>query len=499
MTLRRTRPISSPASRTSYDPPENIGQIVDTSTACQSIPPGSFQSRYRIRKHHVRRTLLLLVLSVWIPAAAFDVTAVTDFTTNEDETLIISYQNLIDHCTITDGPVTDLWVLSNSGNGTIQIGDGSDDGWANPNFAVPNFHAGQYLRFGPNNNINGNDAPIFTFRALKGAANSSVRSVNVDITPVDDAITATSHEFIQPAAPVGADPDLRIREDNLNTWTWQQLRDTLQINDVEGQPWTLRITGTFGGTLQTAGGAVITSATDLTFTTLASVAVKWQPPADVFTKPGPPAEPALPVFKAQAFTTSGPYSISNEVTLSTPVLGVADPVVAPTATTLGAIAPLVVTRGTTTTFTYEQLHALCSGTNDVDRVGTFYLVFNNAGVNGCILSYFNDLGNFVNSQNLSSNVGVNMSEGSRIQLVVPDSLPIGLTGAGSGSLEVAGSAASYNSVPLTLDVRAAPTGGGSNSGAGEAGGGGGCGAGAAGLGIVLLGLGLPLRRRKRSP
>jgi len=432
----------------------------------------------------VRIIALLLVLAGWLQAVAAP-TVTTDFTTSEDQALVFSFIELDALCTVdaarTGYRITTLF------NGTATVASSASGPWST-SLSLPvilTSSSGQWIRFQPTANLDGANRLMLALEATDGSAFSSSTVVNIDIAPVDDPITASSHEFVQP--PAGA-PDIRIREDNLNSWTWQQLKDTLQITEVEGQPWTLRITGKGSGTLKTLLDVEITTfPTDLTFTALGDIAIKWQPPADVFTKIGPPAEPALVAFTARAVTTSAPITTSADVT----------PVVNPTATTLGAIAPLVVTRGTTTTFTYEQLHALCSGTNDVDRVGSFSLYFNNAGVNGCILNHFNSSGTFTYSQNLSSNVVVNLSEGSSIQLVVPDSLPTGVTIAGSGKLYVTGSAISATLVPLTLDVRAIPTGGGSGTASSDGGGGGGCGAGAAGVGIILLGSALSLRRRSR--
>lgn len=448
----------------------------------------------------MRIIALLLVLTGWMQA--IDLVVDTDFTTNEDTALVISYADLMNKCTVSNGTAVGFKISSLGGDGALKIANSATGPWdTTPVATTTIFVSGQYLQYVSTTNLNGTDVTMLSVRARDSIGNESApaRAVNVDITPVDDPITASSHEFVQPAAPVGVDPDLRIREDNLNTWTWQQLKDTLQINDVENQPWTLRIISKGGGTLTDANNVDIVLGADLTFTALANVAVKWQPPANVYTKVGAPAEPALVAFTAQARTTSGDPSISSVVTLTTPVLGVADPVLTPTATTLGAIAPLVVTRGTTTSFTYEALHALCSGTNDVDRVGTLSFYFNGSGVNGCSVNYFNSSGVFIYQRSLASNLVINMSEGSLIQIVVPDSLPIGGASAGSGTIYVSGSAITTTWVPLSLDVRAAPSGGGTGTVGGEdSGGSSGCGAGAAGLGILLLGLVLPLRRRSRN-
>lgn len=444
----------------------------------------------------MRIIALLFVLTGWMQA--IDLVVDSDFTTNEDTALIISFADLMDKCTVSNGTAVGLKISSLGSDGDLKIANSSTGPWdTTPVVTTTIFVSGQFLRFVPTANLNGTDVTMLSIRARDSIGNESApaRAVNVDITSVDDPITAESHAFVQPGP---GPPDYRIREDNVNTWTFQQLRDTLLINDVEGQPWTLRITGKVSGTLKTAGDVEITSfPTDLTFTALGDVAVKWQPPADVFTKTGPPVEPALVAFTARAVTTTAPITTSSEVTLTTPVLGIADPVLAPTATTLGAIAPLVVTRGTTTTFTYEQLHALCSGTNDVDRVGTLSFYFNGSGVDDCIVNQFDTSGNFVQAQPLPSNLGMSLVERASIQIVVPDSLPTGIRSAGSGKLHVTGSAITATWVAVTLDVRAAPSGGGTGTSNTDGGGSGGCGAGTAGLSLILLGLGLSLRRRSR--
>lgn len=462
------------------------------------MPRGLFSVPPQNLEYHVRIIALLLLLTGWIQA--IDLTVDSDFITVEDTPVVFSYEELLAKCTVSNGTAVGFKIASLGGNGDILIGTSASGPWSiTPVAGTTIFTPGQFIRFAPTANIFGDDVLLMSIRARDGAAVESAlaRAVNIDITAVDDPITAASHEFVQPGA---GPPDYRITEDTLNTWTWQQLKDTLQVNDIEGQPWTLRITGKGSGTLKTAGDVEITSfPTDLAFTALGDVALKWRPPADVYTKTGPPAESALVAFTARAVTTSAPITTSAEVTLTTPVLGVPDPVVAPTATTLGAIAPLVVTRGTTNTFTYEQIHALCSGTNDVDRVGTFSFYFNGSGVDGCTVNKFDSSGNFVLTQSLPSNVGMSLFEGASIQIIVPDSLPTGIRNAGSSTIQVAGSSATVTWVTLSVDVRAAPSGGGTGTtGTSSDSGGGGCGVGAAGLSLVLMFLILSLRLRRIS-
>ncbi len=438
----------------------------------------------------MRIIALLFVLTGWMQAVVAP-TVTADFTTNEDEALVFGFAELDALCTI-DAARTGYRITTII-NGSATIASSASGPWSTP-ISLPvtlTNSSTQWIRYLPNANVFGNNLPSLLIEATDGSSFSSATVVNIDITSIDDPIAAESHAFVQPGP---GPPDYRIREDNVNTWTFQQLRDTLLIHDAEGQPWTLRITGKVNGTLKTAGDVEITSfPTDLTFTALGDVAVKWQPPADVFTKTGPPVEPALVAFTARAVTTTAPITTSSEVTLTTPVLGIADPVLAPTATTLGAIAPLVVTRGTTTTFTYEQLHALCSGTNDVDRVGAFSFIFNGSGVAGCMVGQFNAAGTFVTSQPLPTIVPMSLAEGESLQFVVPDSLATGIRSAGTGSIWVTGSALSYTWVAVSLDVRAGPISGGSDSSSAD-GGGGGCGAGTAVIGFLLLGLSLSLRR-----
>ena len=443
----------------------------------------------------MRILALLLVLTGWMQAVVAP-TVTSDFSTTEDQALVFGFAELDALCTADAGRTG--YRITTLFNGTATIASSSSGPWSTP-ISLPvilTVSSGQWIRFLPTANLDGANRPMLAIEATDGSSFSAPEFVRIDITSVDDPITAASHEFVQPGA---GPPDYRIKEDTVNSWTWQQLKDTLQINDVEGQPWSLRITGKGGGTLKTAGDVEITSfPTNLTFTALANVAIKWQPPADAYTKTGPPAEAALVAFTAQAYTTSGDPSTSNVVTLTTPVLGIADPVVAPTATTLGAIAPLVVTRGSTTTFTYEQIHALCSGTNDVDRVGTFSFYFNGSGVDGCTVNKFDSSGNFVLTQSLPSNLGMSLFEGASIQIIVPDSLPTGIRSAGSSTLQVAGSSATVTWVAISLDVRSAPTGGGTSTTDSSDGGGGGCGGGAAGLSLVLMFVILSMRLRRNA-
>lgn len=440
----------------------------------------------------MRIFILLFLLIGWMPA--IDLVVNSDFATNEDEVLIFSFDELMAKCTISNGTEAGFRIASLGGNGEILVGNSATGPWdITPVAESTIFWSGQYIRYVPTANMNGANVLLMAIRVrdIFGSVSAPTQSVSVDITALDDPITAASHEFVQPGA---GPPDYRIKEDNLNSWTFQQLKDTLLINDVEGQPWTLRITGKVSGTLKTAGDVEITTfPTDLTFTALGDVAVKWQPPADVFTKTGPPVENALVAFTARAVTTTAPITTSSEVTLTTPVLGIADPVVSPTVTTLGAIAPLVVTRGTTTPFTYEQLHALCSGSNDVDRVGAISLRFNGAAISGCTINQFNAAGNFFTSETAPSAVSLTILVNESIQIIVPDSINGGILAAGAGTLFITGSGGMAPFVPLSLDVRIPPSGG-TDASSVDGGGGGGCGAGVAGVGLIGLLL-LSLRRR----
>lgn len=445
----------------------------------------------------MRIFILLFLLIGWMPA--IDLVVNSDFATNEDEVLIFSFDELMAKCTISNGTEAGFKISAIGIDGDLKIANSATGPWDTAPIAGSTvFLTGQYLRYVPTTNLNGADVNMLTIRArdFVGFESAPGRPVNVDIAALDDPITAASHEFVQPGA---GPPDYRIKEDNLNAWTFQQLKDTLLINDVEGQPWTLRITGKVSGTLKTAGDVEITTfPTDLTFTALGDVAVKWQPPADVFTKTGPPAEDALVAFTARAITTTAPITTSSEVTLTTPVLGIPDPVVSPTVTTLGAIAPLVVTRGTTTTFTYEQLHALCSGTNDVDREGTLTLRFDGTAISGCIINQFDAFGNFWATRTAPSPITLVILVNERIQIIVPDSVAGGIQAAGVGDLYITGSGGTSTPlVPLSLDVRIPPPGGGSNGASSDSGGGGGCGAGTAGAGLISL-LFLSLRRRNKA-
>jgi len=436
----------------------------------------------------VRSILLIVLLAGWVQA--IDLTVNTDFAINEDTPLVFSYGELLAKCTITSGPSVEFKISGLSGDGAVFIASSATGPWdVVPTVNVTLFTSGQFIRFVPNLNIQGNNVRIIDIRARTGAGvESTSQPVNVDIAPINDLITATSGIFVQPASP-------KVTEDTRYTFTWQQLKDTLGISEPDSQAWTITLTGVVSGKLYTTTDVLIdTFPATLTFTALGDNALRWQADLDAYTKPGAETTAGIGAFTAKAVNTTGSPDESAVVTFKTPVVGVTDVIAG--ATTMTILVPLILTQGEINDFTYEELHALIHGSNDVDRIGVLYLDLNTPGVAGCTVTVFDTAGTPVQSGTTPLGFTASLLDGYSLHITVPDALASGMHVAGISTLRILASTADSNPATAYFDVR--PATGGSAGGSSSDSGGGGCGAGGGVMGILIVCCGLGLRRRRSA-
>lgn len=417
----------------------------------------------------MRSLILIVVCCGWM--SALDLTVNSDFATNEDTPLVFSYAELLAKCTVGGGTATGFKVITISGNGTALVGASATGPWSALVLNTLNFQAGQFIQYTPTENLNGDNRLMMSIKATNGSANSPECTVSVDIAPVNDVITAASGTFTQPMSP-------QVTEDTTYTFTWQQVQDTLAITEPDAQTWSATIVSRSSGRLWSADGLTefTTFPVVLPADSAGNPAFRWQPDANAFTKNG---EAAIAVCTMQAVNTVAPLDHSTTVTFSTPVVGVADPLTGQP-TTMTGLDHIVLHKGTINIFTYDQLHALIQGSNDVDRVGSLRLWLNHGAIDGCTIEQYS-LGILFTTDTTPLSLPATVGVGGSIHILVPDGLRTGDLSAGTADLHVTSSTGTSSpGVPITFEVHGGGgggTGGGSGSSA-SGGGGGGCGLGA---------------------
>ena len=287
---------------------------------------------------------LLLALIVTALVHAIDLTAITDFSTNEDTALVVSYATLDGKCTITGGPADRYKIEEIGSNGIIYSGPSAGGSWVMVS-AGSYLAPGSYLRYAPNLNVYGTKAFI-TLRACSGASQSNLSTANIIIVPQPDPPVASNGTYAS------------VTEDTPFIFTYAQLTSTLGINDPDGEAYDIKIVSLLKGTIDHTIGYRIP----------VGGAITWTPPPNVYTKPANnnyAQEPDYAAFTIQAISPTAPAT-SAVVTLKTRITGVVD---TPSGgvSTLTSFDPIRMAPGTMTEYTYEQLRALAHGSNDVDR------------------------------------------------------------------------------------------------------------------------------------
>jgi uncharacterized membrane protein YgcG len=408
---------------------------------------------------------------------ALDLTVDSSFTTDEDVDLVFSYAQLLGKCTVSETPIG-FKIIAVASDGTTELSDNANGPWTTPTLNVTTLLPGQFIRFSPNDQINGSNVLVMNIKAFDGVGESLTRSVNIDILSIPDPITATSGTFIQPAI------DPKVTEDEAYTFSFADLVTTLHVDDPDGQAFKLVITELLSGSLTTTSGAPIT----LPYDVVSGASFRWQAEGNAFTKIG---EPAIAAFKTTAVNTVAPLDSTATVTLSTPVIGVADDMTG-IDTTLDSFDAMPVTRGVSKTFTYDQLRAMAHGTNDVDRSGSLNMDISTAA-QGCIFRLYDADDTLM--QEIAVPPGLLGIQASwRLQIIAPATFPTGIHAIGRVYIFAVGAASPSPWRDVSLNV-SANTGGSSSSSVGG-GSGGGCGAGVSASFIVIGLLSLVSRRRK---
>lgn len=427
----------------------------------------------------MRSFLLIVLMSAWLPA--LDLTVDSSFSSNEDSNLVFSYTTLLGKCSVSEPP-DGFKIIAGASDGTTEIGSSSSGPWVAPTLGVTTFTAGQYIRFSPNANINGNGILVMTVRAYKGASESLVRSVTDDIAPLPDRITAAAGTFTQ---PVGNE----VTEDTPYTFTFSDLVTTLHVIEPDTQAFELVITTLSSGTLTTTLGAPIT----LPYSLASGGSFRWQADADVFTRDD---EPAIAAFKAKAVNTVAPLDSTAVVTFSTHVVGVTeDPSGVPS--TLTSFDPIRVVQGTMVEYTIDELLAHCNGFSDPDRTGSIVMTWETSPGEGSAVHQIYGEDNITILDLSAANLPtlIEAQTGDRIRFIMPANAPLGVLTIGNVYANAAYASAPSPRVALRYDVQTVS--GGSDDSSGGGGGGGGCGA---GLASVLLAIGYisaGLRRGKQ--
>lgn len=434
----------------------------------------------------MRHLLALLLLACSMPALSLTVDS--DFATIEDTPLVFSYAELAAKCTVTGGTATGFRISTVSANGTLHIASSVSGPWTTAVVAGATvMGSGQYIRFAPHANLNGNNLLMMGIQATDGSVYTSEGLSLIDITAINDPLTAHSGEFDQAGATV------KVTEDTTYSFTWRQLIDALEITEVDtDQSWEIVLTGLTTGAFWTPTNVVIATVdTNLGSppANIDEVAFKWQAAGDVFTKTG---EPAIPVCNLRIRNTNGIIN-QADVTFATPVLGTSDALAPGDPSYLTSIDPLPVVVDVPRTLTYDEIRNAMHGTNDPDRCGTIDLRFSDAAMAGATVERF-VLGVYDSTYVLPSAGFILLAEGVSIRITVPSTTPTGPRTAGTASISSSGS--STYSTPVPLSIQVSTSGGGGGGGGGSGGGGGGCGAGGTVAGLLLV-LALPLRRRRR--
>lgn len=421
----------------------------------------------------MRSLMLIIVLCGWIQA--LDLTVTSSFNTDEDTDLVFSYAEMLAKCTVSETP-DHLQIVLLESSGTVYLGSSAAGPWTaaiETNSITPT----QFVRFTPNTDVNGTKS-MMSVRAWLGGASSSARPIDVIIAPLPDPITIATHPFVQPVS------GSRVSEDTPFTFTFADLATTLQVQDVDGQPFKLVITGRLSGNLSTVGGAPITLPHEVN----SGDSFRWQGDLNVFTKTG---ESDIEAFSVKAVNITAPFDQTATVTFATPIDSVVDSL-AGVQTTMSGFGALVVTRGVTKPFTHAQFLALTVGSNSVDRNATYALRLSEAA-NGCTFTRYDSDGLWAGDFTTFPTM-ITIHEGETLQVTTPSSMSTGTTSI--GTIAQADHTSAGYSPEITLNLRVLSSNGGTTGSSNSGGGGGGCGAGSAMASILLAITCLVLFRRQ---